>query len=62
MKVRTIIGTLLMMAGAWKLPNLWGIIENDWLWRQPWTIYITPAALFYLGALMIVYNYRRDPD
>ena len=35
MKVRTIIGILLIVAGAWKLANMWGIIENDWLWRQP---------------------------
>ena len=62
MKTRTIIGILLIMAGAWKLANMWGIIENDWLWRQPWTVYIAPVALIYLGASMIVNSYRRDPD
>ncbi len=62
MKARTIIGILLIVAGAWKLANLWGIIENDWLWRQPWTAYIAPAALIYLGAMAIVNSYRRDPD
>lgn len=31
MKPRTIIGLILIVAGAWKLANLWGIIENDWL-------------------------------
>ena len=30
MKVRTIIGIVLIVAGAWKLANMWGIIENDW--------------------------------
>ena len=50
MKPRTIIGIVLIVAGAWKLANMWGIIENDWLWRQPWTTYIAPAALIYVGA------------
>ena len=62
MKPRTIIGIVLIAAGAWKLANLWEIIENDWLWRQPWTTYIAPAALIYLGVLVIVNSYRRDPD
>ena len=62
MKPRTIIGIVLIVAGAWKLANMWGIIENDWLWRQPWTTYIAPAALIYVGALVIVNSYRRDPD
>ena len=62
MKPRTIIGILLIVAGVWKLANMWGIIENDWLWRQPWTMYIAPVALIYLGALVIINSYRRDPD
>ncbi len=62
MKTKTIIGILLIVAGAWKLCNLWGVIENDWLWQQPWAIYITPITLIYLGALVIVNSYRRDPD
>ena len=62
MKTRTIIGILLIVAGAWKLANMWGIIENDWLWRQPWTMYIAPVALIYIGALVIINSYRRDPD
>ena len=62
MKQRTIIGILLMAAGAWKLANLWGIIENDWLWRQSWTVYVAPVLLLYLGAITIVNSYRRDPD
>ena len=62
MEVRTIIGIVLIVAGAWRLANLWGIIENDWLWRQPWTTYITPAALIYLGVLVIINSYGRDPD
>ena len=62
MKTRTIIGILLIVAGAWKLANLWGIIDNDWLWRQPWTAYVAPALLLYVGATIIVDSYRRDPD
>ena len=62
MKTRTIIGILLIVAGAWKLANMWGIIENDWLWRQPWTEYVAPVLLLYVGASTIVNSYRRDPD
>ena len=62
MKTRTIIGILLIVAGAWKLANLWGIIENDWLWRQHWTVYVAPALLLYVGVHLIVDSYRRDPD
>ena len=39
-----------------------GVIENDWLWRQPWTAYIAPCVLLYAGAITIVNSYRRDPD
>lgn len=62
MKPRTIIGLLLIVAGLWKLANMWGIIENDWLWSQPWTAYIAPALLLYVGAGTIVNSYRHDPD
>lgn len=62
MKTRTVIGLSLIAAGAWKLANLWGIIENDWLWRQPWTAYIAPVALLYIGAMTIVNSYRRNRD
>jgi len=62
MKTRTIIGILLIVAGAWKLANMWGIIDNDWLWRQPWTAYVAPVLLLYVGTTTIVDSYRRDPD
>jgi len=62
MKVKMIIGILLMVAGAWKLANLWGIIEDDWLWSQPWTIYIAPVALIYIGGSAILNSFRCDPD
>ena len=62
MKARTIIGILLIVAGVWKLANMWGLIENDWLWNQPWTAYVAPALLLYVGEKTIVNSYRRDPD
>ena len=62
MKTRTIIGILLIVAGAWKLANMWGVIENDWLWRQPWTTYVAPVLLLYVGATTIIDSYRCDPD
>jgi hypothetical protein len=62
MKPRTIIGIVLIVAGLWKLANMWGLIENEWLWSQPWTAYVAPALLLYVGAKTIVNSYRRDPD
>ena len=62
MKTRTIIGNLLIVSGSWKLANLWGVIENDWLWSQPWTAYVAPVQLLYVGAMTIIDSYRRDPD
>jgi hypothetical protein len=62
MKARTIIGILLIVAGVWKLANMWGLIENDWLWSQPWTAYVAPALLLYVGEKTIVNSYCRDPD
>lgn len=62
MKRRTVLGIIFLVAGLWKLANMWGIIENDWLWSQPWTVYVAPALLVYVGASLIVNSYRRDPD
>lgn len=62
MKIRTIIGILCIVAGLWKLANMWGLIENDWLWQQPWTTYVAPVLLLYVGAITLVNSYRRDPD
>ena len=62
MKTRTIIGIICILAGAWKLANMWGIIHNDWLWSQPWTAYIAPTALIYVGLLTIVDSYHRSPE
>ena len=62
MKRRTIVGILLIVAGAWKLANMWGVIENDWLWSQAWTVYIGPIAIIYLGMLMILTSYRRNRE
>ena len=62
MKMKTFIGLVLMIAGAWKLANLWGLIDNDWLWSQPWTVYIAPILLIYVGVGTIVDSYRCDPD
>lgn len=62
MKLRTIIGLLLIVAGGWKLANMWNIEDNDWLWSQPWTVYVAPALLLYVGAGTIVNSFRKDPD
>ena len=62
MKLRTIIGLLLIVAGGWKLANMWNIVDNDWLWSQPWTVYVAPVLLLYVGAGTIVNSFRKDPD
>jgi hypothetical protein len=62
MKPRTIFGIVLIVAGLWKLANMWGIVENDWLWSQPWTAYIVPVLLIYVGVSTIINSYRKDPD
>ena len=63
MKLRTIIGLLLIVAGGWKLANMWNIVDNDWLWSQPWTVYgllrtsdsVSPIALSNMALTMTVF-------
>ena len=62
MKARTLIGLLFIAAAGWKLGNMWGLIQNDWLWQQSWTEYVAPALLFYLGGDLIINSFRRNRD
>ena len=62
MKARTLIGLLFIAAAGWKLGNMWGLIQNDWLWQQSWTEYVAPVLLFYLGGDLIINSFRRNRD
>ena len=62
MTKRTIIGIILIVAALLMLANLWNIIQWEWLWRQPWTSYIAPTLLLYVGATLIISSFRHHRD
>ena len=62
MKAKTLIGLLFIVAGGCKLAMIWGIIQNDWLLQQSWTIYIAPILLIYLGGNFIINSFLQDRD
>ena len=53
MTKRTFFGIILIVAGLLKLADMWDILHWEWLWSQPWTEYIAPALLIYLGGDVI---------
>ena len=53
---RTIIGIIFVLAALLKLAGMWNIIHLEWLWNQPWTEYIGPAILLFIGMHLIVYG------
>ena len=59
---RTFIGIVFIVAALLKLADMWNLIEFDWLWEQPWTEYVAPAFLLYVGGTLIISGYRRDRD
>ena len=65
MKPRTIIGILFIVASLTKLATIWGIIKWDWFARvseEPWVTYFNICLLIYVGVILIIESYRRDPD
>ena len=62
MTKRTIIGIIFITAALLKLVSMWNIIEWEWLWKQPWTEYIGPALLFYVGVALIINSFKHDHD
>ena len=62
MAKRIIIGTLFIAFALLKLGDILNLIHCDWLWRQPWTEYIGPAVLLYLGLDIIVSGFRHRHD
>lgn len=62
MTKRTIIGIIFITAALLKLVSMWNIIEWEWLWKQPWTEYIGPALLLYVGMALIINSFKHDHD
>ena len=59
---RTMIGIICIVTGLMMLANMWNIIRIDWLWQQPWTAYIAPLLLLFIGARLIISSFRRNRD
>lgn len=62
MTKRTFFGIIFLVAGLLKLADMWNILNWDWLWSQPWTNYIAPALLIYLGCDLIFNSFRHNHD
>ena len=51
-----------IVAGLLKLASLWGLVNLDWLWQQPWTQYLIPVAIIYLGIKLICHSFWGSRD
>ena len=59
---RTYIGFIIVVAALLRLASMWNFIHMEWLWKQPWTEYIGPALLLYVGTHLIINGFSRDHD
>ena len=59
---RTMIGIICIVTGLMMLANMWNIIRFDWLWQQPWTAYIAPVLLLFIGVRLIISSFRHNRD
>lgn len=65
MTKRTITGIIFIFVALLKLISMWNIFHLDWfdwLWQHPWSAYIAPVLLLFIGVRLIVSSYRRNPD
>ena len=62
MKRRTVIGIIFVAGAFLKLASMWNIVNLDWLWKHPWTEYLGPIILLYVGVELIIDSYRRNPE
>ena len=62
MKRRTFVGIIFVVAGLWKLTDMWGLTHFSWIWNQHWTEYIGPALLLIVGFRLIISNMLVDRD
>lgn len=49
MVTRFLLGIILVAMGLLKLGDMFDLVDADWLWQQPWTAYVAPAALILFG-------------
>ena len=62
MVVRLFFGFILFIAGLLKLACMWNLVQMDWLWSQPWTEYILPFALVYIGCGLMMGGVTHDRE
>lgn len=53
MIIRVFIGIALVTMGLLQLGGMFDIVNADWLWQQPWTAYVAPAAMILFGIDLI---------
>ncbi len=56
MKLKTIIGIILVLGSLLKLASIWHLIHWTWLERppeEPWELYFVPVLLIFVGANLI---------
>lgn len=49
MVTRFLLGIILVAMGLLKLGDMFNLVDADWLWQQPWTVYVAPAAMILFG-------------
>ena len=49
MVTRFLLGIILVAMGLLKLGDMFNLVDADWLWQQPWTAYVAPAAMILFG-------------
>lgn len=65
MKLRTIIGIIIVVASLLKLATLWGVLHWSWFETMSegrWAMYFSIFVLLYVGVNLIIDSYRRNPD
>ena len=62
MRTGTIIGIIFIVGALLKLAAIWNIISLQWLSNQPWTSYILPCILLYIGASLVVKSFCKDRE
>lgn len=60
--MRTIIGICLVVAGLLRIAEILGFIQLGWLWKQPWSVYIGPILMLYIGVELIIFSYSHNPS
>lgn len=62
MKIRSIVGLALAVFACFKIVDLLGAWHFEWLFNQPWTEYIAPCIMFYVGVGMFFSGLFHDHD